>query len=481
MQPTVPKFNRMHCQPVIMGVALTFLFAFPAHALTLDEYLAQVRGSNEGLKASKASVEAAAGKTEDADMVYAPTVFANIVGSDDKKEYVPVAQRGDRTQYMSTQAGVSKLTQWGTSAKVYYNSAHTDIANVSKQFVPDPKWYEASTVLEVNHPLLKNSGGEDIKRSIELQKKQADLTALSEAFKRKLTMVDAEGVYWRLVLARESLKTAKDNLDRAQKIVQWNRHRVTNELADSSDLIQAEALAQVREIELNMASDDERSAAHAFNTARGTNDDAVQDQLVRITPELIDKLPKPERKGDREDLRLAIEAENVSDISMNLTGTKYDPTLDVFASAAVNGRDTEWYKSAVGSVHAGHQTLSLGLKFSKPLGGESISRVRGAYAKDKEAATLQASRKRYENDREWSDLTRRLEESKGRLKLVQLIETTQNKKLTEERNRQQRGRSTMFQVMQAETDYAQAQLNVIKTKAEILGTFARMKTFGGEG
>jgi hypothetical protein len=39
----------------------------------------------------------------------------------------------------------------------------------------------------------------------------------------------------------------------------------------------------------------------------------------------------------------------------------------------------------------------------------------------------------------------------------------------------------MFQVMQAETDYASSQLSVIRNKAEILGVIARMKTFGGEG
>jgi outer membrane protein TolC len=94
---------------------------------------------------------------------------------------------------------------------------------------------------------------------------------------------------------------------------------------------------------------------------------------------------------------------------------------------------------------------------------------------------MAASRKRFENDREWSDLGKKLEESKSRLELTQRIEKTQQRKLTAERERQSRGRSTMFQVMQCETDYASSQLNVIKNKAEILGIIARMKTFGGEG
>ena len=231
-----------------------------------------------------------------------------------------------------------------------------------------------------------------------------------------------------------------------------------------------------------MALDEERAAAHSFNTSRGENSPEVKDELIKITPELIENLPAPNKSGDREDVKAAAQAEKLSELSADLAEGKYDPSLDLFASGTMNGRDKDSYsKSNSDSMKAKHNTYAIGLKFSAPIGGESLSRLRGGYTKEREAAALSTSRKRYENEREWADLTRKLGESKSRLTLTQKIEKTQQRKLSAERERQSRGRSTMFQVMQSETDYASSQLNVIRNKAEILSILSRMKTFGGEG
>ena len=453
-----------------------------AQSLTLDQYLNQVRAGHDGYKSSVATAEGAPKKAADAQLIYAPTVFANIQTAVDKKELIPASQRGSETDNNSGQVGISKLTTFGTAAKIYYNASQTTIHGTSKTFVPQPSWRETTPTVEVSHPLWKNANGKDIAKSLELQQGQAEITKLSESLKRKATMAESEGYYWRLVLARESVRVAKDNLERANKIVLWNKKRVSSELADSADLIQAEALGQVRDIELTMAVDEERAAAHAFNTARGLPGGNVKEELTKITPELIGSIPIPLKANEREDLKATIQAERLSELGADLASDKYDPALDIFAMGAMNGRDSASYSKANSeSLKGKHTTYAVGLKFSAPLGGESLSRVRSGYAKDKEAAALAVSRKRFENDREWSDLTSKLEESKSRLSLTQKIESTQQRKLNAERERQSRGRSTMFQVMQSETDYAAAQLNVIRNKAEILGIIARMKTFGGEG
>jgi outer membrane protein TolC len=450
--------------------------------LSLADYLKQVTQGHEGLKASQALSQAAPEKAADATMIYAPTVFATLQSAVDKKQMMPAAQRGNETDYLSAQFGISKLTPWGTAGKLYYSASQTKIHGTSKLYVPEPDWRETAPTLEVTHPLWKNAHGKDVEKTVELESTKATITQLSETMKRKASMAEAEGNYWRLVLARESVRVARENLERAGKIVEWNRRRVKNELADSADLIQAEALGEVREIELRMAVDEERSAAHAFNTSRGDSSGEVKDELLKITPELIESLPTPAKSGDREDLQATIAAEKISGLGADLSSDKYDPSLDIFASGTLNGRDTNSYSKAnATALKAKHSTYAIGLKFSAPIGGEALSRVRSGYTKDKEAAAMAANRKRFENDREWSDLGKKLEESKSRLNLTQRIEKTQQRKLSAERERQSRGRSTMFQVMQCETDYAAAQLNVIRNKAEILGIIARMKTFGGEG
>ncbi|MCX6125574.1 MAG: TolC family protein [Proteobacteria bacterium] len=461
------------------------LFASQAswsNELLLNDYLLQVKTSNTEIKSSVLASQAADEKSADAEMMFKPTVFATIQTAHDKRELSPVSQRGSQTNNTLYQGGVSKLTEWGTAAKLYYSTSNTSIRDTEDRFVPEPTWYDAGTTMEVSQPLLKNSLGRDFKNSIALQKGQSDLTSLREALKRKFTLVEAEATYWRLVIARESARTAKDNLDRANRIVQWNRKRVNSELADAADLIQAEALSEVREIELTIAQDEITAAGHAFNTVRGSSEQVVKEELAKISAELLASIPVPQKTGDREDVQLSMWSERLAETSMNLAETKYDPSLDLFASATANGRDSENRTKAVSeSFTPKFMTWAIGLKLSAPIGGETASRVRGGYAKDKESASLGAARKRFEGEREWLDLSRKLAESKHRLTLVQKVELTQKKKLDAERDRQNRGRSTMFQVTQYETDYAQSQLNVIRNKAEILGILARMKTFGGQG
>ena len=474
--------KKIYSRIIGMPIALLVATQATAGALTVQTFLDQVRAGNDTYKSSVSAGEAAPNKAADAEMVYAPSVFATIQSAVDKKELKPASQRGSETDFNSGQIGISKLSSFGTAAKIYYNGSQTTLRGTSPNFIPQPSWRETAPTIELSHPLWKNANGRDIAKVVAIEQGKAQIIELSESFKRKASLVEAEGYYWRLVLARESLRVSKENLDRANKIVMWNRSRVNKQLADSADLIQAESLGEVREIEMTMALDEEKAASHALNTARGDGSTVVKDELTKITPELIASLQVPTRAAVREDLKASIKAENLSGLGADLAAAKYSPSLDVVASGALNGRDGDSYAKANAESNKGkHATYLVGLKFSAPLGGESLSRLRSGFAKEKEAASLSVSRKRYENDREWEDLGRRLEETRARLTLTQRIEVTQMRKLAAERERQKRGRSTMFQVLQSESDYATSQLNVIRNKGQILEIFARMKTFGGEG
>lgn len=466
-------------------IALIITLSIPnfasATTLTLQQFLEQVKTGNDGYKASKSLENAAPDKAVDADMVYAPNLFATLQSAIDKKEVQPVSQRGSETDYSSAQIGVSKLTSFGTALRAYYSASHTKIKGTSPQFVPEPEWREASPTIEISQPLWKNAFGNDVANMVVAQRGQAEITQLNEALKQKMTLAEAEGVYWRLALARESLRIAKDNLDRAKKIVDWTKRRVGKELADNADLLQSDALEELRQIELKMAIDEERSSAFIFNTIRGNNAPGVPEELMKLTPDLLNNLENPKRSADREDVKAAEKASEIAQVLADISSSKYQPSIDLFASGTLNGRDaTSNSKASTAAFKAKHPTYAFGLKISAVLGGDSFSRLRAGVANERQASALVAARRRYESDREWVDLSLKLQESRLRLGLTQKIEATQLKKLTAERNRQSRGRSTMFQVMQAETDYASSQLNVIRNKAEILGIMARIKTFGGE-
>jgi outer membrane protein TolC len=74
-------------------------------------------------------------------------------------------------------------------------------------------------------------------------------------------------------------------------------------------------------------------------------------------------------------------------------------------------------------------------------------------------------------------LARRYAELKERLALVRRLEEAQKEKFIYERDRHSRGKSTVFLVLQFEQDYNSAQINRLRTEAEVLALLATLKTW----
>ncbi len=68
-------------------------------------------------------------------------------------------------------------------------------------------------------------------------------------------------------------------------------------------------------------------------------------------------------------------------------------------------------------------------------------------------------------------------QAKNKLTLAYNLEEAQGEKLNFERDRHRRGRTTTFQVLQFEQDYATAQLGRLKQSFDLLQTHSQLKTF----
>lgn len=90
----------------------------------------------------------------------------------------------------------------------------------------------------------------------------------AESFRSKMLLAEAESVYWKLALARTLVKSAKDNLDRAEKMSGWSTRRKNLGLADEAQFLQADANHELRQLEYQNAVDDERATRRRFNSLR---------------------------------------------------------------------------------------------------------------------------------------------------------------------------------------------------------------------
>lgn len=107
------------------------------------------------------------------------------------------------------------------------------------------------------------------------------------------------------------------------------------------------------------------------------------------------------------------------------------------------------------------------------------SEAAAGYRKEQMGAEMTFRQKQTDLMNEWSDLKKRIAEFKVRLKLTQGLVAAQKAKLALERERLNTGRTTTFQVLMFEQDYAQSKLGEIGAKAALVRALTQLKVYGG--
>jgi len=460
-----------------LAIPLCATTAPASSTLTLDAYLDQVRTGNKAAQAA-AELSAAGGlKAAERSAILSPNLYATWLVSRDNKPTSNPTMMGAATNVDSMTYGVSQLTPFGLAGKLSMTTNHVVIEGASPQFLPLADYYETRPQLEISQSLWKNGFGRETRAQLNIVEGQALLSKHSEKLKAKFLMAEAEGTYWRLALAREAVAAQRDSYGRAVKMRDWSAGRVKLSLADKADLLQSEAAVKGREIEMQAAIDEEQAASRQFNSLRGVASNKVAEALGKLTAEAIEKMADPVRSGPREDVLVAREAETVAKAAATIAREKYAPQVDLFASIAGNGRDAESAQSKSDGMDVKNPTRQYGVKLNVPLGVPAVLDQRRGAEMEARASELSRERKEFEEEREWENLVDALADAKRRLDLASNMESVQREKYEYEKGRQSKGRSTLFQVLMFEQDYAAAQLNRIRMKADYMRIVAQMKTF----
>ena len=458
---------------------LSFIQVVHASAsLNLESFLKQVIEKNDSIKSSSIASKASLLRLDEVELMTAPNLFANAQYLSDKK----ITPFFGYSEYRSDSynLGISQLTTFGLQGKLYYNINSYQYMGLpaGRDITPNP-YYQGRPVLELTQSLWRNGFGAET-RALKNQAISATMvTHYTESFKVKAAMADAESAYWRLALARENVLVQKSALDRSQKIYEWSARRSRLQLADPSDQLQAQAALELRKLQFQAAVDDERSAARSFNMARSIDSDRVEEVLETLDADLIHSMKAPERVSVRDDVRIAEYSSHAAVAQAQASIEADSPTFEVYGSFALNSSDSNYADAFRNSFTLNQPTVAVGIRFSTPLYFGAAANAKQALGVAQIAAETSYQRKSFEQEQEWKDLTQKFEDTKKRYELSRTIEQVQQKKLLHEKERLNRGRTTTFQVLQFEQEYAQAQLVRIQSQADVLQIIARMKLFGG--
>ncbi|MEK7692187.1 MAG: TolC family protein, partial [Bdellovibrionota bacterium] len=234
-----------------------------------------------------------------------------------------------------------------------------------------------------------------------------------------------------------------------------------------SDFMQADAAVKLRGLELQAALDEERAALDQFETLRG-RPLATYENLQPIESAVAPKLLSEIGEIERADLKAAEEVSRAARANSRMGLERVSPTLEAYANLVFNGKDAATGPAIRDSFKTNHPTYTFGVRFSAPIDLPATFSAREGHHLDVSASERSVERKRYEVDREWKSLVAAYAEARARLALTEGIEKVQREKLELERDRQVRGRSTTYQVLAFEQDYATAELLNLRSKVDVL-------------
>lgn len=454
------------------------IFGQSANAsLELIDYLDQVRKKHEGIIGAEEVGAGAKLRAIESGLLFSPSFFAEANYSDDRKQQTSPSFMGVKTIYKNYSVGFRESTPFGLTSKLYYSLAETEILGASSLFLPVNHFFDAKPVLELNQSLWSNGFGAASRAQQKLTEANALVSYYSESHNVKTELINAESSYWRLAIARQLYEIQTETLDRAKKIRDWNAKRVRMTLADKSDLLQAETNFQMRKLDVEVALDEVESASRAFNSARGIDSDEVDESLIDVGPELIKKLRLPQEMKTRDDVYMAQYASEAAEANAKMGYERNLPSFDVFATTAFNGRDADSSEAMRKSFRSTWLTWTAGIRFSAPLRiGAQLDTLDG-YRKEQLGKEKVYQRKLFDQKREWEDLRKQFLDLQERFDLARQLEESQKEKLAHEKNRLEKGRTTTYQVLTFEQDFALSRLTRLKYQMDILLTFAKMRLY----
>lgn len=460
--------------------AVSMASAFAAAPITLEAFLREVQEQNPGVRGAEASARGYELLEGGSEILTTPFLFGNYTNLNDKQEQVNPTFSGSSTENNQYTVGVGMNTPVGLGAKISHNISHTKIAGASPAFLPTPDFYTAYNKLELNQSLIKNGFGSEIRARRDAMESERAAQMYGARFSSVSQLVQAENAYWRLAFARKAVVIQKDALARAERALEWAKKRVNLQLGDKSDLLQAQAAYDLRRMDLLTGEEEVRNAGRAFNTLRNIEGVEVASELALPSIDETLRLAPLAKEGVRLDIKAAEAQANAAVAKAQIDKESVKPTLDLFGNFAWSGRDGKKPDARSEAFGNNRPITSYGINFNVPLAlGAVTNSIKGAeLIKDNANYVLEQSR--LNESYAWNEVSSRFNEARTRLGLIRTIENVQKDKYENERQRLLRGRTTTFQALAFEQDYATTQLNALRVQNEVLQLHAQMKLFRGE-
>jgi outer membrane protein TolC len=429
--------------------------AFAASLMTLQEFITKMKTSSPAFRAQSQSVKASGLGTSASKLLTSPQLFLNANSLTDRSPTTSPLIQGNIRRNSELQSGVQMQMEFGLKAKAFVGQSDARVTGADPTFVkPDQAQLQFHYYgLEFEFPILRNGFGRDISLKKEIIENGTTAEEAMAQFEQLQLENKAILSYLNVAKLREVLALENGLVEQGQALVAWTKKRVSSRILEPIDLSLAEAALEGRELQIQVTQLSLLNAEKDFNALRDEEPNAEVPQLEPFERTIdLQKTDRAEHliRRDHKALVKSIESEK-AEILLRREG--FRPELNLVARTI-----------------GGSNLYYLGLVFEAPLDVQSTLKVSRAALEKIAAKEMGIKQSFIDSTSTAQKLLGSIEIFRSQRDLTDKILETQKLRLAQERRRQRFGRASAYDIIRAEQEYVESQLNrlnIIYSQAEV--------------
>jgi HAE1 family hydrophobic/amphiphilic exporter-1 len=503
-QPELPRA----AVPARVGVTAST----PAE-LSLNDAVGLALKNNADIAVARLGTDAADYRTVAARGAFDATVFANSsfehAVTPQASLFTGGANGALTTEGWASNAGLRGLSKWGgASYEVGFNSSRLSSDNVFSTLNPQfPTSFSASFV----QPLGRGFATDSARTQIEIASRSERLSDVQLRQQAIAAITGVEQAYWNLSFAVRNLDVQRQALDQARRQVESNRRRSDQGLLAPIDIVEAET--QVATLEQNVYAAQEM-VTRAENGLKvliaADRSDAIWNQEIRPTTPIA---PQPvtetldaavtQALANRPELAQVAVNEEITRVEERFYRDQAKPQVDLVASYSVSGLAGTpssasnpltglpigsglspsivggYGQSFDGLWGARYPAARVDLRIGLPLGNRTAQANVAIAQTQREQLRKQRDQVAQAIEADVRNSLQALRSAEARVSAAGVARTSAQQQYESELRRFESGLSTVFLVLQRQTDFVSAQAREIQAQADLNTAAASLRRATG--
>lgn len=452
-------------------------FAQGSSRQSLEDVIQAVTQNSESFQAIDRSIESLEAEIRSRDLELGALFTADL--SDTRDERITINGQRPIGHRQLLETSLIKPFSTGTNVELLLSHQIADLPALGDNN------QIANWEVTIAQDLWRNAFG----RSTRLRRERDAAELQSRRFtaytQRQQLLIDTERIYWDIAFALKEEQIRSGNLDRSESLAKWVRDRVRKYAAESTDLLQIQALLSQRKLELLEARNriaDLKNQLHQLipSIEPATFQPDLASLEMNRMPNALIATPTAANSGTPRSLVAlsSLYRYNQAKAEVERTDDILRPLLQAYMSHGRNGIDSAVPSSWDRATSDANPATTIGLRLSLELDSDLKADRQKAAALAAEALALQSKAQARTSELEWSDLQRQIENLKAQAEEARKLARFNSRKSAEEQRRYRQGRTTAFQAITFETDAAASELKLYQLFSNLRKAESLARTFG---